>query len=720
MRRARLRAAVNLSSAGRRRPPPVDPDSASVTPTQEKEPDDVGGEEGGRAVPAPVPSPGQAARRQSEKENERKSVDDDEPPRELPKDTEAIVQSPASPGGVRLKQRFKPNLAMDTTLRARLRKLSGSEAKGRVRTASASSDGGQGGKGVLSGITEIAGSPRPTGSPPYELSSPPPPLEETDPSQPRPSRPPSVDRWANLPVGRVEGKGIRSSMGDADSLLSGKGPAKIGRKRRLTETSATGAEIAKDPTVFVKRKQDHKKKFTEGVPERTKMTMFDLIYYNPESGARMSLDSSGPPSSGASRANSIDGRRNSVRTEEGDNRSEAADDPPPRDGPAGEEEEGEEEEDAMPAPQVKIGPDGSLVVDETSTVIDTTAAKKAKMDLLNSPLVFESSGKATNYGSWGKKRKNVDWPERETVRFFKALSVFGTDFSMMENVFKRRNRHDLKIKFKKEERNNRQLVDKCLAKGLKFDASFFDDESEQEGDEEEMMKRDKEEKQKKKMEERKRKTEERRKAKVKKRVRKVKSKRGYFSSSENEDDAATEKEPAGENAEGPRTRRRSLQQRNGSGDSPSTPAAPSSPASPAARSGGPLLKAMLTKTKERQSLTDVNRSPGFASFPPGLLAANPSLAHAAPGSLVVVASPSAGGVGQSASAQNQQLLHVFRVCDDRGSGDASQVTRRERKYSEAEAQKDHRTVKRRRTVSESVSGSKGPPAPASTDPRTNS
>ena len=44
----------------------------------------------------------------------------------------------------------------------------------------------------------------------------------------------------------------------------------------------------------------------------------------------------------------------------------------------------------------------------------------------------------SNYGTWGKKRKNVDWTDKETLKFYKGLSVFGTDFSMMESVFKRR------------------------------------------------------------------------------------------------------------------------------------------------------------------------------------------------------------------------------------------------------------------------------------------
>ena len=40
---------------------------------------------------------------------------------------------------------------------------------------------------------------------------------------------------------------------------------------------------------------------------------------------------------------------------------------------------------------MKVGPNGEMIIDEESTVIETTAVKKAKEDLLNAPLVFEST-----------------------------------------------------------------------------------------------------------------------------------------------------------------------------------------------------------------------------------------------------------------------------------------------------------------------------------------
>ena len=87
-----------------------------------------------------------------------------------------------------------------------------------------------------------------------------------------------------------------------------------------------------------------------------------------------------------------------------------------------------------------------------------------------------------------------------------------------------------------------------------------------------------------------------------------------------------------------------------------------------------LLKAILEKNAAVQAAppevsTEAATSPvqplsipagAAAKFPPGLLAANPSLANAATGSLVVVG----GEGGEGGYEANQQLLHVFRVAED--------------------------------------------------------
>ena len=90
-----------------------------------------------------------------------------------------------------------------------------------------------------------------------------------------------------------------------------------------------------------------------------------------------------------------------------------------------------------------------------------------------------------------------------------------------------------------------------------------------------------------------------------------------------------------------------------------------------------LLKQLLEQNKTTSSTQQqpssstsdntATSTPTF-SFPPALLAANPSLANAAPGSIVVVASPRsiphADGQPSGSSSLNQQLLHVFMVSDD--------------------------------------------------------
>ena len=96
-----------------------------------------------------------------------------------------------------------------------------------------------------------------------------------------------------------------------------------------------------------------------------------------------------------------------------------------------------------------------------------------------------------------------------------------------------------------------------------------------------------------------------------------------------------------------------------------------------------LLKKLLVQnkkdttvsTKGQTSVSDTANQaaaslPQTFSFPPALLAANPSLANAAPGSIVVVASPRSiphEGQPGGSNAVNQQLLHVFMVSDEQKS-----------------------------------------------------
>ena len=64
----------------------------------------------------------------------------------------------------------------------------------------------------------------------------------------------------------------------------------------------------------------------------------------------------------------------------------------------------------------------------------------------------------------------------ETAQFYKALCVVNTDFSTMEAWFPGRSRWELKEKFKKEDKINRNLIDKALLEAHRYeDLSQFDE-----------------------------------------------------------------------------------------------------------------------------------------------------------------------------------------------------------------------------------------------------
>lgn len=134
------------------------------------------------------------------------------------------------------------------------------------------------------------------------------------------------------------------------------------------------------------------------------------------------------------------------------------------------------EDGGMPAPQVKVGPDGQLILDEQSLVIERTGVAKQREALANSEAIIDDN----IYGSGFYKQRSrmKEWPKWETIKFYKALSTIGTDFSLMKSLFPKRSRNDIKRKYKKEEKTNRKLVEKALSSGLHFDVDLLKQELE--------------------------------------------------------------------------------------------------------------------------------------------------------------------------------------------------------------------------------------------------
>lgn len=184
----------------------------------------------------------------------------------------------------------------------------------------------------------------------------------------------------------------------------------------------------------------------ENPPDRKKLTMMDLIFYNPVTNPM------------------------SAREEE-----EFADEPVMI-------EDVEEKEEEMAVPQVKVGPDGEIILDEQSLVVERTGERAALERLRTSRIVTENNSSGQGINSRRKKRK--EWSARETIRFYRALHAAGTDFSLLTPLFPGRSRHEIKMKFKREERRNRVLIDRALTHPLKFDLTHLE---EQLNDEEELF-----------------------------------------------------------------------------------------------------------------------------------------------------------------------------------------------------------------------------------------
>lgn len=82
-----------------------------------------------------------------------------------------------------------------------------------------------------------------------------------------------------------------------------------------------------------------------------------------------------------------------------------------------------------------------------------------------------------NYSSF-QERHHIHrcWSAEETARFYRALKIFGTDFDLMTTAFPNRTHKNLKNKFKREERENRDLVQRIINDPSKFNLEGFEDE----------------------------------------------------------------------------------------------------------------------------------------------------------------------------------------------------------------------------------------------------
>ncbi|KAM5264381.1 transcription factor TFIIIB component B'' homolog [Ctenodactylus gundi] len=188
--------------------------------------------------------------------------------------------------------------------------------------------------------------------------------------------------------------------------------------------------------------------------DRSKMTMRDFIYYLPESN---------PMASSLEQEKKTEKSLNPVQTREQESKST-----PDTEDHSEVEEAGE---GPLLVPRVKVAEDGSIILDEESLTVEVLRTKGPCVVEENDP-IFER-GSTTTYSSFRKNYYSKPWSNKETDMFFLAISMVGTDFSMIGQLFPHRARIEIKNKFKREEKTNGWRIDKAFQEKRPFDFDFF-------------------------------------------------------------------------------------------------------------------------------------------------------------------------------------------------------------------------------------------------------
>ncbi|XP_051038794.1 transcription factor TFIIIB component B'' homolog [Phodopus roborovskii] len=208
-----------------------------------------------------------------------------------------------------------------------------------------------------------------------------------------------------------------------------------------------------------KEKKQWKNKFatneSQRPPDRSKMTMRDFIYYLPDNN---------PMTSSVEQEKKTEKSLAAPLTREQDDQSTPD---------AGDNGDVEEEADDGPllVPRVKVAEDGSIILDEESLTVEVLRTKGPCVVEENDP-IFER-GSTTTYSSFRKNYYSKPWSNKETDMFFLAISMVGTDFSMIGQLFPHRARIEIKNKFKREEKTNGWRIDKAFQEKRPFDFDFF-------------------------------------------------------------------------------------------------------------------------------------------------------------------------------------------------------------------------------------------------------
>ncbi|XP_023022479.2 transcription factor TFIIIB component B'' homolog Bdp1 isoform X1 [Leptinotarsa decemlineata] len=238
-------------------------------------------------------------------------------------------------------------------------------------------------------------------------------------------------------------------------------------------------------------RREFQRRFGTNVPDRKKLRMMDLIFYNPVSNRIVNEKKS---------------EEENTKIEDKTPNDPTDEDVIVEDTRVQKDSEKSDDEDAIPVPQIKIGPSGEIVLDEKSLVIENKEVKRQKEEMQKTKIL--DGDLDYGYGIYKKHKRSKNWTHEETVRFYKALNIIGTDFTLMCELFPNRSRRELKMKFKKEERTNKMLLNRAVMQPCSFEFDELKNEAATEERQMEEMKKLREDAKKRRAEESKLKQEE--------------------------------------------------------------------------------------------------------------------------------------------------------------------------------------------------------------------
>ncbi|XP_050076689.1 uncharacterized protein LOC126563925 [Anopheles maculipalpis] len=277
----------------------------------------------------------------------------------------------------------------------------------------------------------------------------------------------------------------------------------LARKRNRTESLTSNKSLPEGVTVNkvtrkVATKQeesqrtlDNKKEIRKRLTnienvDKQNLTMFDMIYYNP-----VNNPMTAPALSKRGSLENIPKNVDGAREREGVRSRSVSKSRSPTPAPSGMALTAPKPapDPVQLTPQLKLGPNGEMILDEASLVIENEREREMRETLANTDIVYQDEFSG-NSGYYSRIRRTKDWDSEETIRFYRCLHTIGTDFSMMLSLFPRRSRRDLKLKFKKEERYNLRLVNKALQYPKEFNVEELRQQFAHEDEELERKKRE--------------------------------------------------------------------------------------------------------------------------------------------------------------------------------------------------------------------------------------